>query len=94
MSEKETKQLCSKLQVLLQHEIQRGNRVIAADTGWSKVILAVRMAGPLDMKYVEQTLAGDPDLEIWKSLDVKNPSEVGVLCKSAKQTLSGRLAGE
>jgi hypothetical protein len=92
MSEKSIKQLCGKLQVLLQHEIQRGNRVIAAETGWSKVVLAVRLAEPLDMEFVKKTVVGDADLEIWESLDVKNPAETGVLCKSARHSLSGRAA--
>jgi hypothetical protein len=94
MSENNIKQLCGKLQVLLQHEIQRGNRVIAAETDWSKVALAVRLAEPLDMKFVKKTAAADPDLEIWESRDVKNPAETGVLCKSARQSLSGRVPGD
>ena len=91
MSENNIKQLCGKLEVLLQHEIQKGNRVIAAETGWSKVALVVRLAEPLDMEFVIKLAAADPDLEIWESRDVKNPVETGVLCKSAKQSLSGRL---
>lgn len=94
MSKNNIKQLCAKLQVLLQHEIQRGNRVIAAETGWSKVVLAVRLAEPLDMEFVKKTVAADPDLEIWESRDVKNPAETGVLCNSAKQSIAGRAAGD
>jgi hypothetical protein len=91
MSEAELKDLCSELRSILQHELEAGNRVIAVDTGWSKVALAVRLAGPLDMKYIRKAAAGNPDLEIWTSRDIKNPQENGVLCKSSRQTLSGTI---
>jgi hypothetical protein len=91
MSEEGLKDLCSTLKNILDHELAAGNRVIAVDTGWSKVDLAVRLAGPLDMAYIKKVAAHDPDLEIWESRDIKNPQENGVLCKSARQTLSGNL---
>jgi hypothetical protein len=93
MSERELKDLCGELQSLLQHEINTGNRIIAVDTGWSKVTLAVRLARPLDKEYIKKATASNPDLEIWESHDIKNPQEAGVLCKSSKQTLSGRIGG-
>jgi len=93
MSDNDTRQLCDKLQVLLQHEIRRGNRVIAEETGWSKVALAVRLAETMDMEFVKTMVGSDPDMDIWESRDVKNPAETGVLCKSARQSLSGRAAG-
>jgi hypothetical protein len=90
MSDNQIELLCGKLQVLLRHEILHGNSVEAAETGWSKVTLAVRMAKALDMEFVKKTAGADPDLEIWESRDVKNPAETGVLCKSARQSLSGK----
>jgi hypothetical protein len=83
--------LCAKLQPLLEHELKRGNRITARDTGWSKVALAVRLASPLDMEHLKKAAAADPDLELWQSRDVKNPRETGILCKSARQTLAGPL---
>jgi hypothetical protein len=91
MNEKEIKGLCGGLQDLLQHELETGNRIVAVDTGWSKVALAVRLAGPLDMEHIKSAIENNPDLEIWESRDIKNPREAGVLCKSARQTLSGRI---
>jgi hypothetical protein len=92
MSEKDLKDLCAELRNLLQHELDAGNRIIAIDTGWSKVALAVRLAGPLDKEYLKKAAAHNPDLEIWESQDIKNPQEIGVLCKSARQTLSGKIS--
>jgi hypothetical protein len=94
MNEKELKGLCNGLQPLLQHELDRGNRIIAVDTGWSNVNLAVRMAAPLDMEYLKRAVLNNPGLEIWESRDVKNPREAGVLCRGASQTLSGGIARE
>jgi hypothetical protein len=91
MNENALKTLCVKLQDLLQHELKRGNRVLMTETGWSKVKLAVRLAYPLDMDYVRQAAANNPDLEIRESHDVKNPREVGILCRSESQTLSGQI---
>jgi hypothetical protein len=91
MSEEGLKDLCSTLKKLLKHELAAGNKVIAADTGWSKVSLAVRLARPLDMEYIKKAAALNPDLETWESQDIKNPQENGVLCKSTRQTLSGNL---
>ncbi len=91
MNEKELKGLCTGLQPLLQHELDRGNRIIAIDTGWSKVTLAVRMAAPLDMEYLKRVVLNNPGLEIWESRDVKYPRETGVLCRGARQTLSGGI---
>jgi hypothetical protein len=90
MSENQIKGLCNELQSLLNHELKAGNRILAVDTGWSKVDLAVRLARPLDLSYVRQEVARNPDLEIWESRDIKNPQETGVLCKSARQTLAGQ----
>lgn len=92
MNEEALEGLCIALQSLLQYELKRGNRILAIDTGWSKVELAVRLAAPLDMAYIKNMVAHNPDLEIWTSSDVKNPRESGVLCKSAKQTLSGSIS--
>ena len=86
--------LCSKLGDLLRHEINAGNKIIAVETGWSKVSLAVRLANPLDMEYVKMVSRDDPDLELWESHDIKNPVEAGVLCKSARQTLSGSAGSD
>jgi hypothetical protein len=91
MSETDLSKLCLPLQNLLQHEISRGNKVKAVETGWSRVSLAVRLNLPLDMKFVKETVRNNPDLEIWESRDIKNPVEIGILCKSAGQSLSGNL---
>jgi hypothetical protein len=86
--------LCVPLRDLLQHEISRGNSIKAVETGWSKVSLAVRLTQPLDLDYAKTLAQNDPDLEIWESRDIKYPIEAGVLCKSAKQTLSGSIANK
>ena len=91
MNDSDLKPLCAKLQRLLQHELDRGNLVVAVDTGWSKVTLAVRLADPLDMANLRNASEDDPDLELWESRDIKHPKEAGVLCKSARQTLSGKI---
>ncbi len=91
MNKNAPKDLCRDLQRLLQHELDTGNSILAVERGWSKVSLAVRLSGPLDMAYVKIKVAHNPDLEIWESHDPKNPQEAGVLCKSARQTLSGKL---
>jgi len=83
--------LCAKLQLILDRELARGNRVMAQETGWSKVKLAVRLADPLDADSLKRAAAADPDLELWQSRDVKNPREAGILCKSCRQTLAGPL---
>ena len=91
MNDNNLKDLCGKLQGLLQHELEVGNRIIAMDTGWSNVRLAIRMDNPLDMEYIRKAAGHDKDLQIWESRDIKNPREAGVLCRSAKQTLSGAI---
>jgi hypothetical protein len=91
MSEGFPGELCPELKFILKHELEAGNRVVAVDTGWSKVALAVRMVRPLDMQFIKKAAAGNPDLEIWESRDIKYPHENGVLCKSARQTLAGAL---
>ena len=91
MSEEAIKSLCVKLQNLLTYEIKQGNRVIAVETGWSKVVLAVRLANPLDMEHLKKVAENDKDLEIWESRDIKYPQEAGILCKSARQSLSGGI---
>jgi len=94
MSEKQLQELCADLQALLQHELERGNYIIAVDTGWSKVTLAVRMASPLDMEYIKRLVMNNPNLEIWESHDIKYPQEAGVFCKNSRQTLSGGITYE
>ena len=91
MNEDKLKSLCGELRSLLEHELRRGNRILAVDTGWSGVSLAVRLVRPLDMEQARRAAAQNPDLEIWESRDVKNPRETGVLCKSARQSLSGKM---
>jgi hypothetical protein len=91
MNEKDLKGLCPELKRLLRHELAAGNRVSAVETGWSKVSMAVRLVGPLDMENIREAAARNPDLEIWESLDIKHPREHGVLCKSVRQSLSGAL---
>jgi hypothetical protein len=91
MNEKELDNLCDKLKDILKHELAAGNRIIAVETGWSKVNLAIRLAEPLDHSFLHKTAENNPDLQIWYSRDVKNPQETGVLCKSSQQTLSGPL---
>jgi hypothetical protein len=93
MNNKELGSLCPVLKVLLDHELERGNQVIAVETGWSRVKLVVRLSGPLDMPFIQKARANNPDLEIWENRDIKNPRETGVLCKSAQQSLSGMLPG-
>jgi hypothetical protein len=91
MNEKELDNLCGTLTELLRHELEKGNRVAAVETGWSRVKLAVRLARPLDIFFIKKAAQNNPDLEIWESRDIKNPQETGVLCKSAQQTLSGPI---
>jgi|WetSurMetagenome_2_1015567.scaffolds.fasta_scaffold1437481_1 hypothetical protein len=91
MSEARLKGLCMALKPLLEHELSSGNYVVAVESGWSKVKLAVRLAVPLDMAYISQAAALNSDLEVWRSRDIKNPQEAGVLCRSAAQTLAGPL---
>jgi hypothetical protein len=91
MNETDLSKLCGPLQELLQHEISMGNSIKALETGWSKLSLVVRMTNPLDMEYVKIAAQNDPDLEVWESRDIKNPVEAGILCKSAKQSLSGSI---
>ncbi len=91
MNRPELSGICPALNSLLQHELGRGNRILSVDTGWSKVKLAIRLEKPLDMGFIRQAVADNPDLEIWESRDIKNPQEAGVLCKSARQTLSGQI---
>lgn len=92
MNKNRLENLCADLQSLLKHELDAGNRIIAVETGWSKVTLAVRLGRPLDIEYIKKTIADIPDLEIWESHDSKNPQEAGVLCRSTKQTLSGAIS--
>ena len=91
MNEQDLDSLCEALKELLRHELKKGNRVLAVETGWSKVRLAVRLAEPLDMPFIKAAVKNNPDLEIWESRDIKNPREMGVLTKSARQTLSGLI---
>lgn len=91
MSNCEIAGLCPSLKHLLAHELECENKILAVETGWSKVKLAVRLAAPLDVAFVRKAVKGNSDLEIWQSRDVKNPREMGVLCKSARQSLSGPL---
>ena len=89
MNEQDLESLCEALKELLRHELKKGNQVLAVETGWSKVKLAVRLAEPLDMPFIKTAVKNNPDLEIWESRDIKNPREMGVLSKGAKQTISG-----
>jgi len=91
MSEDELQTLCAKLWDLLQYEMNTGNRIIAIDTGWSNVKLAVRLARPLDMEHVRKVAEHNRELEIWESHDIKNLQESGILCRSHRQTLSGPI---
>lgn len=85
-------ELCPELKTILRRELRRGNLISVVETGWSKVSLAVRMQGPLDLVYIQKAVTKNTDLKIWHSLDVKNPLETGVLCQSARQTISGSLS--
>jgi hypothetical protein len=85
-------ELCQELKTILRSELRKGNRILVVEKGWSKVTLAVRLTGPLDLEYIKNAAAKNPDLQIWQSNEVKNPQETGVLCKSAAQTLSGSLS--
>lgn len=91
MNDKELATLCSELKPLLHHELERGNTVLAVETGWSRVTLAVRLSKPLDMTFVNKTVAENPGLELWENRDNKNPRESGVLCRRHQQSVSGAL---
>jgi hypothetical protein len=91
MSEKEPDSLCSELKTLLRHELESGNCVLAVETGWSRVKLAVRLTRPLDLPFVKKAAEKNSHLEIWESRDIKNPQETGVLCKKDRHTLSGPI---
>jgi hypothetical protein len=91
MSKKDLDSLCDELRTVLKHELERGNHIMAVETGWSKVKLAVRMTDPLDMEFAKTAAANNPDLEIWESRDVKNPQESGLQCKSHRQSISGKI---
>jgi hypothetical protein len=91
MNKKALAGLCPELKALLDHELAAGNRVMATETGWSAVKLAVRLEKPLDRQFIQAAAQNNPDLRTWESRDVKNPREFGVLCQSQKQSLAGPL---